>query len=317
MQDLQNLYDSFPDQEPLLDFDPFLIGDGSADLMKFSDQRSGSGSNQISGVESYRDLVRTKEVPVKDLIDDLSMFNKPVQLFSGDSLDYFFKRKRDTLLRYDWLKKKSQSLGRVVSERDLVLSDSDKYLVECTSDNHSEKYLSTLADLSAYKDMRISEVKFINISCDCELCRSHDGLIYELKSLLSDMVNADFLHEGFSGLFIPVTDESPIVDTGHFEDVPVEIVPLLGEYSTDKIIKFVDFSGITKWSGECVIEEDSEILVHSGNIGCLGPLDFLSKWFSEENFEQGSEEILYYNGYRVSLRNGQYFNIDTGKYLEV
>ena len=348
MTNIKRLYDSLPandDFDESVNFDSFLVGDGSAQLMKKSSKdRSQNSSNQLMGIFDVGDLVNSKEdeceIEAKDDLDEFAIDPIPVD---SPVEDYFFSIKKKYFDLFDYLIEKSKQLvGRPIRERDLVLNNDDSYLLKYIESHEyvSDQLLNQLAQLSACKDMGFVRVVFYpKESLDnCPLCKAHKGTVYYTNDLLNKIGSGeDFIHEGCACTFIPVLQNrkelahikygltlTAYVGDVYFERLPIEYanflsVGLLNALAGCKVC-FVDFSDEKKIEelelspDDVVVESGDSIYVRDSYLGSFSPLDFLEQWvFGEETrimdvSEDSSEEVFYLNGVKVVERNGKYMD---------
>lgn len=326
--DIKELFDSLPDHEDLLEFDPFLVGEGSKSFMSGDREKT---NNQLTGVFSTEDLKNSFNISVnfgKDSVSDLSTWKDQFSVVKVDVLPLFLSEKRRSYELFDYLRVKSEGLSSLVREEDLLISESDTYLLDYLSDKFVlDKYLvCTLAQLSAWRDMGVREVKFYS-NCDCALCRAADRVVYQLQDLFHGICSGSFpTHEFCDCYYLPVIrsrEESfliPEIEINGtlYKNFPCEFKYLVDSfYSKVKTIEFMDFTKVKGWSGECVLNRGSSLAVHWGYIGNFSPLDFLEFWLSDGENGSSSEDILYYKGRKVQLINGSYIDVATGEFVEV
>lgn len=309
--------DYLTDNETLLDFDPFLVGEGS-----YSDMKSVKNPfNQITGVSSVSDLKSKTEDYYFTQIDDLHDFDKKEEPVK-DYFDLFVNRKMEILDRFGYLSEKSlRGHGKLVSGIDLAVTDNDRALLK-KLEVKSKNMVLTIADLSSYADMRFEKLKYYNVNCECPVCSASTGItINTVDAFHQVMGPSRFLHKGFDGLFIPVIppkmkSDFQIFGVDYF-DMPIEFYDILvsRKYKSDKPIKFLDFSKIESWEGEVVCETESSVLVHDDYIGNSNAVDFLYSWFHPFVSKVDMKGIFYYKGRKVEVRNGNYFDIEKRRFL--
>lgn len=354
---IQQMYASFPDGDV---FDPeqaedlFLVGDGSAHLMRKVQTARHNSSEQLTGINSVNDLRKVKEAEEFRYVvqDDLSSFAQEATPLSNPE-EYLFTSKRECLDKFGFLEEKSkQFVGRPIRERDLVLNEDDSYLLHYMEGQGyiNKQAVWALAQLSACRDMGFSEVKFAQLD-GCALCEAYNGTVYKVSDLISRLGSGQYLsHEGCFCDFIPViTDRRPFKDIQngltlsayigevYFERLPLEFV----DFMTDNLIRkipykrvvFQNFNGLKgedieryEITNEDVIIDLGETLwIRDNYILSYSPFDFLNSWLScmnekpikleDESLSEG--DIFYLNGKKVIERSGSYIDIETGEVISL
>jgi len=241
--------------------------------------------------------------------------------------------------------KSQQFSGRPIRERDLVLSEDDRYLVNyLISQGVIDNYLfDSLAQLSALLEMGFSKVRF-NQRDGCALCLAHDGLSYDIKTLISLLGSGKYLvHEFCECYYIPIIEDRKAVKVKVDEpevcvadtvikNLPIEFLDeiyllLSGmqevglSYSE---ISFSDFMDVEKWDHEVVKQVGDTLCVHSMYLGDKSPIDYLRAWVIAESktLEDYSDvdiselDVYYLNGKKVVEIDGFYIDVETKKVVE-
>ena len=124
------MFDSFPDEEEVKDFDSFFIGDGSQSLMTKDSRKN--NNFQLTGIASVSDLMRKRDITEKfedSLKDDLKEFIPELSIDSSVE-EYFCKVKKEIFDVFNFMELKSKRLGgRPFREIDLIVSRDDRYLL--------------------------------------------------------------------------------------------------------------------------------------------------------------------------------------------
>lgn len=353
---IEKMYESFPDSETFdesQDFDAFLVGDGSAHLIKQSGGRSNNSSNQLTGINSVRDLYETTNEVLTELEDDMAEFSQdpiPVDIAYDD---FLFAKKKEYLDKFGFLQERSKLFkGRPIRERDLVINNDDGYLLHYMESHNfcSKQNLAALAQLSACKDMGFNEVKFSQVD-GCPLCIAYEGAIYQVSDLISRFGSGQaFIHEGCFCEFIPVIRSrkpfeniqdgltlSAYIGKVYFKRLPLEFVDFITPELVERIpyeeVSFVNFdelgeeaSNLVKVKfGDVVLDLDNSIWIHENYASNYSPFDFLVSWLDSLKVKpvevtcegSDSQDILYLNGRRVRERDGNYIDIETGEVVSM
>jgi len=342
-KEIQDMFDTYPEEEELKDFDSFLIGDGSAELMSRMDKPKTNRNSQLTGIYSLEDLgniTKVKESLYDDsLTDDLEEYNLELEI-SEEPLDYYFKIKKEVFSVYNFIELKSKKyVGKPFKEIDLVVTGNERYQLQYIINNVSLDYgiINSLAQVRALSDMGFLEAKFLQNDC-CPLCEAFDGNVYNLTQI-GDLFGSGktLIHGNCIGTFIPVIrDRSNVIDlvvdiestyigNTKVNNLPIEytselykIVPMAGV----KVVHFVDIPNeFEDYDGEFVRLVGSELYVHNSYYGLYSPLDFLRGWVECLDVEVGSLEkiessvksgdIYYLDGKKVVEIDGLYFDVDT------
>lgn len=353
---LDKMYDAFPDSEIFEEkeeFDTFLVGDGSAHLIKNSQSNSFDSASQLSGVNSIGDLFKESKEQSLEVVNDLADFDQDEIEVKMELGDYFYKVKKDFLDKFQFIQQKSKLFkGRPIRERDLVINNDDSYLLHYVEEkgNRSKQVLSALAQLSACKDMGFSEVQFYQID-DCPLCKAFQRTIHDVSKLISTIGSGqDFIHKGCFCEFVPVIRSrnqfkeiqngltlSAYIGKVYFNKLPLEFVDLM----TDELVAqldyeevwFVDFAELKlkNWKGFKIGDEDvvldlgQTLWVRDNYILNYSPYDFLLSWIDsskrkipdKSEIDLDNQEIMYLNGKRVVERDGSYIEVDTGEVISL
>lgn len=340
-QEIQDMFDSYPDEEELKDFDSFLIGDGSASMMSKLGQPRRERNFQLTGINSIDDLGKKHEDTCDhELIDDLDEYSIELDI-DTDIKDYYFKVKKDVFNVYDFIKIRSKKMaGRPRKEIDLVISNNEHYLLKYLGGRGDLDYgiIDSLAQVKALLDMGFLEAKFNQVDC-CPICEAYDGNVYNLTQLAELFGSGKFLtHSGCLGKFIPVIRdrekvlndliidlESVFVDKVKVNNLPIEyrdelysIIPFTGV----SVIHFMDIvNHFDDYENEFVRLVDDELYIHNGYYGSFSPADFLVGWVECNDIEVGVDsqidacvkagDIYYLDGRQVVEIEGIHFDVET------
>ena len=347
---IQKMFDSFPDEEELKDFDSFFIGDGSQSLMTKDSRKN--NNFQLTGIASVSDLMRKRDITEKfedSLKDDLKEFIPELSIDSSVE-EYFCKVKKEIFDVFNFMELKSKRLGgRPFREIDLIVSRDDRYLLSYLQSTGVSDFgvFNSIAKLKALSDLGFAEARFVQTDC-CPLCEAYDGTIYNIENTLS-IVSAGnpLIHENCICDFIPVIRkrkeftgifkidiDSVYVGETLVENLPIEykdelynLIPMLGY---DKIV-FAGYKehavSFTKDSdGGLIVEDGKTLHVCSDYLRNYSLLDYLKFWLiSSEAGVDVSEavdakvstgDVYYLNGHKVVEIDGLYYDIETKERLD-
>lgn len=342
--EIQAIYDSWPDEEPLLPFDGFFAGGA----MSSPPTDSATFSRQISGIKTSRDLTDPVD-PVQDIQtrNDLSQFAQtPVEILTDEQYEQlFFASKRAAYQLFDFLAVKSVLKGDIpLSERDLILEDEDFYILDYLRGMTKDYFrVQQIATLMAYRDMGIEFVRFTRRD-KCPVCRAHDGLFYNVSYLL-DLLGggSDLTHpscdiswvpavyrERYVGPLLGTLDIPQVVHDGRtLKNVPRELLKELVELSEKVPFGSIEFVNMADYSlNEAVGLADSvgvvvyccgKMVVHNSYVGMRGPLQFIESYLTSqlapEKIEVGSDpgELFFIKGRSAVKRDGLFWDSTTGE----
>ena len=180
---MQAILDSYPESEPLLEFDDFFVGGNT----QISQPQESTGVYQLMNMRNLSDL-KSKPVAadlehVLQVEDDLDEFvEDPIKLLDSASYEsIFLKGKRSAYERFGYLQIKSCKSDVPLRERDLLLTEDDIYLIEhlcsITVDYFAVEHM---AELCAYREMGIDTVSFRHRD-GCPLCLAFEGLFFSIE----------------------------------------------------------------------------------------------------------------------------------------
>ncbi|HUV58775.1 MAG TPA: hypothetical protein VMW09_01530 [Desulfatiglandales bacterium] len=341
---LEEIYNQLPDEEPLLDFDAFLIGDGSAKLMQGIDKRV-SKSRQLIGINSTKDLDNlSKKEEFKKSVDDIDKFDSFPEFLSEDKVfDLFLTKKKEIFDYYGYLSIKSQAFkGRPVLEKDLVVSKDDRYLLSYILEKELNEIsiIKSLAQLLAYKELGVLRVIFRGLD-GCALCNAYNGNTFNVESLISKLSSGESIaHRYCTCAFIPIFNERKFfeeriqvnIDSVYIGKVLVKNMPK--EFEIDLFthlpkldcteVVFKDFTKFEDWSVDVVRKEGDILFVHNDYIRGRSPLDYLLNWIDMSSRVEviilndvSNMDVYYLNGHKVIEKDGNFIDIDTGKVVSV
>lgn len=334
-----------PENDTLLEFDSFLIGDGSNQLMKKMN-RPAQQKFQLTGINNLEDLINPSEVESGnlDIIDDLGEYSVEADEFDESLIDYFYSIKKEIFDRFDYLKKKSESMqGLPFREKDLVLTKDEHFLLDYLVSSGLQDYaiIDSLAQLKAFSELGFVEVKFVQSDC-CPLCEAYDGIIYTIDFLISIFGAGKFLiHENCHGTFIPVvrnrkdyygpleiTIEESFVGEILVKNLPIEYKDELSDISAFldyEEIHFVNLTDFSDYEDEVIRECGNILYVSDSYCGDTSSFDFIKIWLDTKDTSDRSDEIAskireddvyFLNGRKVVELEGLYFDVSTKEQIK-
>jgi len=339
---LQDMIDSYPEVEELKDFDTFLVGDGSAQLMSKIDKPASGGFNfQLSGIYSFTDLVdkRDPELYNDSLTNDLGEYCLELSI-DEQYFDHYVRVKSRILTKYNFLEIKSRKLvGRPFKEIDLVVSDNERYQVKYLVSKGGIDYgiINSLAQLRALMDLGFSECKFRGRD-GCPLCSAFDGNIYSVFGLCDIFGSGKYIiHGNCIGDFIPVIRDRSIVRDFEIDceevfigetkvkNLPLEFAEDLAELLPNCGLEEVHFVNLNdefkNVTSEVVVDYGGVLYVHNTYYGSYSPFDFLKNWLESLDIQELSNlevekkiverDFYYLDGRKVVEVNGVYFDVET------
>jgi hypothetical protein len=320
--------------------DDFFVGLGRGKL-----------AEKYAGPESHAEqlcLAMADEVsiPIKY---DLQRFESEHIEFEDDMYEALFvKAKTHAYSIFDYLGIKSILVGGVCSEDDLILEDSDFYLIESLKNLNRDYYaIYNLAELYAFLEMGITEVKFLQRD-DCPICRAVDGTIFKVTDVLNAVCSGSGVtHKHCDCEFFPVVyrDRSygPLdaklvvtetVEIGDYvktvHNIPVEmrqeLLDCVRKLPYD-VVEFVDIrtylidNNIEDAAGVLVYKSEEDILfVHNSYVEDKSPIDFLEALLLPESrankvspADAEGRQLLYYKGSKVFELHNKYWSLETGE----
>lgn len=343
-EEVQKIYDSWPEEEPLLPFDGFFAGGA----MSPPPTDTAAYSRQISGVNKSKDLTDPVEDPmIVQTRNDLSQFAQTaVEILTDEQYEQlFFASKRAAYQMFDFLSIKSILKGDVpLSERDLILEDEDFYIMEYLRGSTTDYFrVQQMATLMAYRDMGIEIVRFQRRD-SCPVCRAYDGLFYNVSYLL-DLLGggSDLTHpscdiswfpavyrESYVGPLLGALDIPEVVHAGRtLKNVPRELLHEIIDVTGDVPFAIIDFVNMADYSiNEAVGLSDSvgvvvyccgKMVVHNSYVGMRGPVQFIKSYLTSqlapEKIDLGPEPgaIFFIKGRAAVKRDGLYWDATTGE----
>jgi len=349
----EELLDSFPDHEPLKDFDDFFVGGASQHLMQAPS--SPSLGWQLSNIRTVADLKRG--APPESIVeaeDDLDLFilDKVDVLDVAQYEQLFFAMKKRAFMIFDFMDIRSASLGDVpVREKDLVLDENDHYVMDYLREKVTDYFaVASIATLLAYENMGVYSVKFRQTD-GCALCRSLDGSIFPTGYLINLLGEGNHVsHRYCDCKLIPIIQrevyegplqghldrESVLVQEGQLlRSVPVELESELRMAATllpEDVheVSFIDMrvhlfkkEGGFDREGVVAFREGEALYVHNSYVGVHGPVEFLKSYAEEQKTPdaveiapQAEDEVFYLGGKKAIFRDGRYWDAATGERLK-
>jgi len=348
-EELQKIYDEWPEDDKILPFDDFLTGGAMAPLAV---QDRGMFNRQISGVKTAQDLVDPPEVePEIQTRNDLAQFAQTaVELLTEEQYtQLFFAAKKAAFKTFNFLSIKSSFKGDVpLSESDLILEEEDYYVLEFLRGSTKDYFrVQQIATLMAYREMGIELVRFQKRD-SCPLCKAHDGLFYGVSHLL-DLLGSgsDLVHpscdvewfpiigrEGYVGPLKGSLDLEEVMDPDcrMLRKVPVEMHEEILKAVSELPFKIVDFVNMAEYglndiddledtSGVVVYCKGDRLIVHNSYVGMRGPAQFIQGFQTAQvaldKIEVGdaNEEAFFVRGRAAVRREGSFWDAATGERL--
>jgi hypothetical protein len=350
-EEIQKIYEEWPDNDPLLPFDDFLAG-GAMSPQTVPDR--GMFNRQISGVKTFKDLVEPQdpepEIPTRN---DLMQFAQTaVELLTEEQYtQLFFASKKAAFKTFNFLSIKSSFKGDVpLSESDLILEEEDFYILEFLRGSTKDYFrVQQIATLMAYREMGIEVVRFQKRD-SCPLCKSHDGLFYNVTYLLdllgsgSDLTHPScdigwfpvIYRESYAGPlkgeFTMDLEEVMDEDCRMLRNVPVEMYDEILEAASQMPFKIFDFVNMAEYglndiddledsTGVVVYCSRDRLVVHNSYVGMRGPAQFIQEYLTAqivpERIEVGEEleERFFVRGRAAVKRSGSFWDAATGERL--
>jgi hypothetical protein len=321
MQAVSEQYDDIT--EELLDFDPFLVGEGNAETYRRMSSKQGS-SFQLTGVSDFKDLFAEDQSSFC-MMDDFPVNTiSPVSRSEASRLFLEYKKRCYDLFNYT--EYKSSIMEGPARLSDLVLTPADNYLIKYLAEEvFSESAVINLAQLSAYRDLRIPYLRIESL-CSCPLCACMNNVsvllekVWELILARSDKFSCAYnflplIYDRSSLVFNTLSDleQNGIKYTG----IPIELISEITSIEVPvKDVRFINFSDLNT-SEYVLMATEKYVLVHNLYVSNKSPADFLREWVKGDSDAavtcNSSDEILYYKGKQVTLNNGYYFDIESGE----
>lgn len=352
--EIQKLYDEWPEDDTLLPFDDFLVGGAMAPT---ATQNRAFFNRQISGVGSVQELVKlgmTPETEVEiDNEDDLHLFAQTeVELVTEEQYEQLYlTAKRRAFKIFNFLHIKSALKGNVpLSEKDLLLDEEDHYLLEYLRRSTREYYrVQQIATLMAYREMGVEVVKFVKRDT-CPVCEAHDGLFYNVSYLLdllgsgshlthpscdiewSPVIHRESYQGPLSGEFTLDLEEVMDAEGRMLRNVPVELHDELLAAVAGLPHRIVDFVNMAEYglneidskedlSGAVVYARGDRVFIHNSYVGMKGPVQFIEGFLSVQeiplkaNLEGERGETFFVGGRAAFRRDGVFWDSETGDRL--
>lgn len=350
-EEIQKIYEEWPAEEPLLPFDDFLTGGAMAPQ---SDQNREMFNRQISGVKTFKDLVKPQdpepEIPTRN---DLSQFAQTsVELLTEEQYEQlFFAAKKAAFKIFNFLTIKSTLKGDIpLSEHDLILEEEDLYVLEYLRGSTKDYYrVQQVATLMAYREMGIEIVRFQKRDT-CPVCRAHEGLLYNVTYLL-DLLGSgsDLTHPSCDVDWFPVIyresyvgplkgefridlEEAMDAEGRMLRNVPVELYPEIMKAVSSLPVKIVDFVnmadyilnevyGIEDAAGIVVYRQGDRLAVHNSYVGMRGPIQFIQEYLTTQlvperiEIDKKDTEAFFVRGRAAVKRDGSFWDAATGERL--
>jgi len=324
--------------------DTFLIGDGSARLMRdYTDDKS--QASQLMADDASPKLV------VRDDLEDYVDPALEVRVDTRAEIDYAFysyKREAYDIYRYTELKS-SWMRGQPIKIEDLVVDDADKYLIDYLVSSVTDLYTwKQLAKLQAFANMGVSYARFVT-DCECPVCKAADGKIMATENLLRVLCQGGSVthrlcvcdlqpvvyRERHEGPLVGRLDE-PLVTWGLHDalHVPRELLTdcELPTLVADMPHSEVDFVCMPAWAAENGVEdaqglvaylEDETLYVHNSYVGESTPVDYLRGFLQMDTVREELDgdtlraaPSCWLDGQHVVKYQGHYYTADKGKRIK-
>jgi len=352
-QIVQEVLNSYPDDQPLLKFDDFFVGGAYKQQLPDFAASQKPLTWQLTGISDVEALKRG-EVQQEVLVEaenDLDVFvPEKVDLLDEEQYEKLFMAMKSRAFRvFNFLDIKSAALGDIpIKEKDLVLDEDDYYIMDYLRGAVSDYYaVASIATLLAYENMGIYTVRFRQQD-GCPICKALDGIFFETRSLISLLGTGDHVshrycdcqlvpvifREMYSGplegyLNLEETRHGPVTILNAPLELEVELRQLSEQLDVD-CIEFVDMKDhlrenleVTDIEGVVAILEDGVLSVHNSYVGSHGPLDFLREFAEADSLPDRispasleDAEIYLMGGRRVAKKDGKYWDPETGERLK-
>lgn len=271
------------------EIDDFFVGKASAEKA-FAHVRVQMG--QLSGVVNVADLKGRPESVGFEVVDDLF---REVEVGSFDIQNVYFEEKKKAYDRFNFVEYLASLVEVPVREKDLVLDDTDLYLIEFLQGNVCENSVRSIAAVLAFDGMGISNVKF-EAKCLCPICQTLNGIVVPCSEVYEKLSRGGFvIHPDCDCSWLPVCKMDWVVP------------------EMDKAVEFCDLS-----SKSVVVLEEDVIYVHDGYVENLGPLDFLKLYMEQKKVPEKVDvekltDVYFVRGRKVALFDGLYWDAQTGE----
>ena len=351
-QVVQEVFDSYPNEEPLKDFDDFFVGGTLHHNLPSHETDQRAMAWQLTGVSDVEALKKGEvEKEEVELENDLDLFvSEKLDILDEEQYEaLFLAMKLRAFELYHFLDIKSAALGDIpIKEKDLVLDVEDRYLLDYLKQSLTDYHaVATIATLTAYENMGIHTVRFRQQD-GCPLCRALDGAIFEIRMLVGLLGGGGHVshtycdcqmepvvwREMYSGPLEGYLNKEEVLHQGtRIVNMPVEMetdILSLSEKLDFDCIEFVDMKNhlrenleIKDTEGVVSIQEDGVLFVHNSYVGSYGPVDFLREFASVEALPDRispssleNAEIYLMGGRRVAKKDGKYWDPVTGERLK-
>ena len=315
--------------------DTFLVGDGSARLMRGYVEEE-TFSRQLVLPDAGDSLFDVKD-DLKDYDIDI------VEISERSDIEWaFHEYKKEVYDIFKWVELKSSRLqGVPIKLEDLVMEDADKYLIDYLVDSvHDLSIWKCLAKLQACVSLNIEHVRVVS-GHDCPMCKALSGEIRVVEDLLRLLCRGSHpLHIGAPVDLIPVVYrekyQGPLIGNldellvfmGHRDliNVPREIMCYtelndLGERMSSFEVEFVNLplwcerNKIKDSQGLVVYVEDETMYVHNSYVGNSTPVDYIKSYLEVnmsldklDNDTKHKADAYWMNGREVLKYNGAYYD---------
>lgn len=319
---LREFLDSIPDDQYVDGFDSFFVGDEAETQMK-------KGQREV---HDFQGMVHD-DVGV-EMEDDLDDFVPNIDECEKDEIEgIFINTKRSIFKKFNFIEAKSKKFKHPVKEIDLIFTEDDQYLV-----THLENMVmyqpdvESIASLVSFRELGVLSAQFVG-ECGCPLCHAFNGKIFNVSESLEILCSGrSLVHKSCQCSWVPVFDrgkdyqfdvDEKCWETYSWFNIPREQAEELKAFPVERFVKFVDINKVIEkekidtFAGVPVVFRSSEgnLYVHNGYIDGLSPVDFLKKFVEEEKefTEDQNADIFIYQGRKVCLKNGLYYDIKTGE----
>jgi len=345
----QKLYDAFPNEEALLEFDPFFVGHASEELATTTYKPSTAWQlTDVNTVQSLREKPEENddEIRAEDDLNDFVLDKVDVRDEEA-FVKLFSLSKKAAFDIFGFLDIKSSFMGDVpLREEDLILDDNDLYVVDYLQRKLTDYFaISSVATLMAYDNMGIQFAKFIP-SDGCPLCEAHHGLFFEVRPLINLFSGGDFpvhpycscqwfpiIHrEFYDGVLSDHLNLSKALHQGvEMSNVPVEMKRNIFDQVATTGVKKITFTNLPKYLSDMDVKRENTegivafqnkdiLIVHNSYVDLAGPVEFLKAFVREETGESSlpladleGKDVYFISGRRVAKHRGSYWDLKTGE----
>lgn len=224
------------------EFDSFFVGDGSVSLLHKYNKEVSTCVGEFSQESIKLNLIDDYEEYIQDAC----------KVIEEEVVNIYKRTKRNIFRTFDYLKIKSQKFEGVVKVDDMLIDGSDLYMIEYLKGFEDGCLVESIASLSAYRELGFTSVQFKSLEENCPLCKSFDGLVYDLDQL-GDKLFGGLLHKYCKCDFIPVDKNSDrvVVETRKdmvYNNIEIKNMPIaFSKYLLKVFDKFVGIADVIEF----------------------------------------------------------------------